>query len=274
VANLRDALLAVAIVLAAVVVWWLLAVALDWLRDWLQALNIRKQLHTGKHVSPGGEPLPVLGGQQRPSWWRRVTGDQWDGLDDDGQDITDIFDGDEGAPRWPTAAAPVSEWKLADRIMSDCCQTCAWQVPAGGWACEGCGNGCVPLDVPRPGTDAKRPGPGYFHDDVPTDVVPAVQLTDGTYVGLKGTIPANLPRPGSPPDGGWAGPGQPDDTRFDITPYPRAGRPIWAPPPPRHPAWVQRILDAPISEVRRALAAPDPDMYLWGWQQRKALETA
>jgi hypothetical protein len=37
---------------------------------------------------------------------------------------------------------------------------------------------------------------------------------------------------------------------------------------------VQRILDAPITEVRRALTAPDPDAYLWTMAQRRALEAA
>jgi hypothetical protein len=244
-ANIRDALLAVAIVLAVVVVWWLLAVAIDWLRDWLQALNIRKQLHTGKHVSPGGEPLPVLGGQQRPSWWRRVTGSDDEFEDENYRDGMNVIEAVEAANQ----------------------------------------------DVPRPGLPqigeageaAVAAQPGYFHDDVPTDVVPAVQLTDGTYVGLKGTIPADLSRPGSgafegqltpapPVTPAYPGPGQPH--RWPM-PGPHAGPPEWH---QRETTWVDRLIQtvmaAPIDVVHAAIASPNAELHLWGWQQRKALEMA
>jgi hypothetical protein len=239
--NFTDVLKAAAIILAAVAVWWPLAVAIDWLRDWLQALNIRKHQYAGRHVSPGGEPLPVLGGQQgQSSWWPWGSIRRDDEFDGDHRDGLDVIEAVEAANQ---------------------------DVPGSGHGAQ--------RDAATPSVEVHETArPGYFHDDVPTDVVPAVQMTDGTYIGLKGTIPADLPRPGS--EDNWvypAGPGQPDDTTF-VTPSPRAGRPVWAPPPPQHPAWVQRILDAPITEVRRALQAPDPDMYLWNWAQRRALEMA
>jgi hypothetical protein len=114
-------------------------------------------------------------------------------------------------------------------------------------------------------------GPGYFHDDTPTVVVPAVRLDDGSYAGLKGTIPADLPRPGearttatvgsrSCGSEAGTGPGQPDDTAACITPYPRSGPPAWHPAREPLQPWIQAIL-----------GAPSVDAWAWGWQQRRAL---
>jgi hypothetical protein len=301
-ANWTDLLKAAAIILAAVAVWWLLAAAIDWLRDWLQALNIRKHQYAGRHVSPGGEPLPVLGGQQRPSWWPWGTrDDQWDGDHRDGLDVIEAVEAANKNVPGP-GQAPVPE--LAPRDL----------LPTGsGYSREDVPGSRAQAAEQSGSTFSAGHGPGYFHDDVPTDVVPAVQMTDGTYVGLKGTIPANLPRPqdakadtwemaapgrttgpGQPDDTDLSrpgvpyhghqsentatGPGQPDDTVYDITPYPRAGRPAWAPPPRRETTWVDdlvhRVMTAPISEVRAAVASPNVELHLWGWQQRRAIEAS
>ncbi len=93
-------------------------------------------------------------------------------------------------------------------------------------------------------------GPGHFHDDAPAEYILTARLGDNTFVPLS------------------------DDTIIDMRPEPRAGRPVWAPPRPAHPPWVQRILDAPIAELRRALEAPDTDAYLWNMAQRRAIEAA
>src|SRR5258708_39464402 len=96
--------------------------------------------------------------------------------------------------------------------------------------------------------NVRDPGPGPVHDDAPAEYIPTARLGDNTFVPLS------------------------DDTIIDMRPEPRAGRPIWAPPRPAHPPWVQRILDAPLAALRRSLEAPDTDTYLCNSAQRMALE--
>jgi hypothetical protein len=136
--------------------------------------------------------------------------------------------------------------------------------------CQKC-DSIRPLDVPA--AAEPLPGPGYFHDDTPTEVVPAVQLSDGSYAGLSGTIPANLPRPGMEaqgepaigphPDGLRAntGPGQPH--RWPM-PEPHAGPAAWHP----QRTWVTDLVEA-------ALGCADSDAWelrwRWAWQQQRRL---
>ena len=120
-----------------------------------------------------------------------------------------------------------------------------------------------PEDVPRPGEGSEvsgekpmSPGPGYFHDDAPAEVVPAVQLADGSYAGLRGTIRGPLygarrwPMP----------PAADTPTVADVHDQPRAGAPAWRPQRPALPGWVTDIL-----------GAPSVDAWAWGWQQRRRL---
>jgi hypothetical protein len=99
-------------------------------------------------------------------------------------------------------------------------------------------------------------GPGYFHDDAPPEVVPAVQLADGSYAGLRGTIRGPLygakrwPMP----------PAADSPTAVDVGQQPRHGPPAWRPQRPALPAWVTDIL-----------GAPSVDAWAWGWQQKRRL---
>jgi hypothetical protein len=123
----------------------------------------------------------------------------------------------------------------------------------------------APEDVPGPRAQAAEGsgsnvdaghGPGYFHDDAPAEFIPTERI-GGAYI----------------PNLGY----QDDDTLIQPRPEPRGGRSIWA-PPQRPRTWVddlvQRVMQAPIAEVRRALETPDPDMYLWNMSQRRALAAA
>ena len=114
-------------------------------------------------------------------------------------------------------------------------------------------------DVPRPAGSSV--GPGHFHDDAPAGAIPTVRVGDA-YIPNLGYHPAEL-----------------DDTFIDMRPEPRAGRPAWQqnrwPQPARDRTWVddlvQRVMAAPIAEVRRAIEAPDADAYLWNMAQRRAI---
>jgi hypothetical protein len=274
--DTRFGVIVVTVAFAAI----LLAVLLMSAAEWLQALSIRKQLYTGRHAAPPVsqreidqvrealeavergeiEDLNDFVKPKRARWWPWSTrDDDWDGLtDDDGQDIADIFEDDD-----PSRVPGNPEF---DREM--------WGETYGQPGEPG-----DPEDVPRlrpeTGTGGRAEperatAPGYHHhDDAPTEVVPAVRLSDGSYAGLSGTIPANLPRPGMEaqgepaigphPDGLRAntGPGQPH--RWP-TPYPHAGPPAWHPARPPLQPWIQAILGAPTVEA-----------WAWGWQQQRRL---
>jgi hypothetical protein len=208
--DTRFGVIVVTVAFAAI----LLAVLLMGAVEWLQALNVRKQFHTGRHVKR--PDLPVLEGRgERAGWWQRITRDDDDEFDGDHQDGRDVIEAVEAANE----------------------------------------------DVPGVATLPTGPGPGYFHDDQPTEVVPAVQLSDGSYAGLSGTIPANLPRPGfmaaTPEVACGPGPGQPH--RWPR-PVPHAGPAAWHPQRPPLQPWIQAILGAPTVEA-----------WAWGWQQQRRL---
>jgi hypothetical protein len=195
----------------------------------------------------------VPGHAKRPHDWfdkarawlsARLPRRQWIELDDDGQDIADIFECEQCA---------------YDEGECTCIEFCGQIV---------CMAGLDDEDVP--GVAEPLPGPGYHHHDAPAVVVPAVQLSDGSYAGLSGTIPANLPRPGREvtadgntvstyrePAEDRAGPGQPH--RWPR-PEPHAGSAAWHPARPPLQPWIQAILGAPSVEA-----------WAWGWQQKRRL---
>jgi len=159
-----------------------------------------------------------------------------DVLTDDGRDIADLFD-----DRCPHCGAEGGRYWEAECPRNGCLFP-EDEGPDGRWT--------RPKNEPRPAPDTTGHGPGFFHDDAPAEFIPTERI-GGAYI----------------PNLGY----QDDDTLIQPRPEPRGGRSIWAPPRPAHPDWVQRILTAPIAEVRRALETPDPDMYLWNMSQRRAV---
>jgi hypothetical protein len=170
---------------------------------------------------------------------------------------------------WPdTSAGPCETCgydQFADVLVDPDCRDGKHQSCVGG-PCECDCHEDVPRLRPETGTGGRaeserETAPGYFHHDQPTEVVPAVQLADGSYAGLSGTIPANLPRPASAAyQPGWrelSGPGQPH--RWPR-PYPHAGPAAWHPQRPPLQPWIQAIL-----------GAPTVDAWAWGWQQKRRL---
>ena len=125
---------------------------------------------------------------------------------------------------------------------------------------EGTTDRATPETEPGPGEETRHgrveTGLGFFHDDAPAEVVPAVQLSDGSYAGLRGTIRGPLygakrwPMP----------PAADTPTAVDMGDQPRAGAPAWRPQRPALPGWVTDIL-----------GAPSVDAWVWGWQQKRRL---
>jgi hypothetical protein len=221
----------------------------------------------------------VPGHAKRPHDWfdkarawlsARLPRRQWTELDDDGQDIADIFDDSN------------------DLTVAGKCESCWAENDGEGCDWASCGCDChdddhyEDWDEPSedvPGAAEPLPGPGHFHDDQPTVVVPAVQLSDGSYAGLSGTITTadlidaaidlgfgaawdldqpDLPRPAPPGlEARAGGPGQPH--RWPR-PEPHAGPAAWHPARPPLQPWIQAIL-----------GAPTVDAWAWGWQQKQRL---
>jgi hypothetical protein len=273
--DTRFGVIVVTVAFAAILTGLLLMSAVEW----LQALNVRKQLYAGRHaragadlsrpvdeatagsgrpeVGPGQpeEPLPVLEGrQERAGWWQRITrDDEFDGDHRDGRDVIEAVDTvDEDAWQGPAAEGEGRAFHGLNHADND-----------------------VPRLRPETGTGGRAESerataPGYHHDDdVPAQVVPAVRLSDGSYAGLSGTIPANLPRPGPMPDvpgtpgarSQRPGPGQPHRS---PQPYPHAGPAAWHP----QRTWVTDLVEA-------ALGCADSDAWeqrwRWAWQQQRRL---
>jgi hypothetical protein len=142
----------------------------------------------------------------------------------------------------PGRLACLPRWDDNKPLISDCCGYYVYQVPAGGWACKGCGNGCTPLDradglgscdwgdcddwavttrwsashgdlpvcLSHVGPD-DLPPPAVLDYDAPDPVgaIKAVPIADGIYVPLTGH----------------------DDTLTDMRPWqPHAGPPAWRAP--------------------------------------------
>jgi hypothetical protein len=203
---------------------------------------------------------------------------QWTELDED-----DAWppDDDEFCPScgWPdTSAGPCETCgydQFADVLIDPDCRDGKHQSCVGG-PCECDCHEDVPRPRPETGTGGRaeperETAPGYHHHDAPAQVVPAVRLDDGSYAGLSGTIPANLPRPevdregarygGEPGHAGSVWPGQPH--RWPR-PYPHAGPPAWHPARPPLQPWIQAILgcaDSDAWELR----------WRWAWQQQRRL---
>jgi len=244
---MTTALLAAAVFAAATITW----IVLGWLRDLFAP-------HTGRHVPAPATPAT----EPPPPWWTRFTrhrDPEWDGMDDDGQDIADIFAG-------------TCDWGDCDEIASET----RWDDEHG-WLPV-----CIRHGGPRPGPypheDVPRPrpetgrrdraeperetGPGYFHDDKPAEFIPTERLGDA-YVPNLGYDRAEL-----------------DATLTDLRPEPRAGQPAWRQqrwpkPPQQDRTWVddlvQAVLEAPNLDVIKPAWL---ELYVWNWRQRRAIEAA
>lgn len=171
--------------------------------------------------------------------------EDWDGYDDNGENISDDLPDVAGRDGWPepddgrTVAEAVRDAEAAEdgkhgHVSGD---GYPFHTLADWWR--------KPHQHPSvPGSvTPSAGGPGYIHDDAPTEALQAVPIGGGAYVVATGYNPAEL-----------------DGTFIEARPEPRAGRPIWAPPHPQLPAWVTDIL-----------GAPSVDVYMWNWSQRRAI---